>query len=515
MSAPIQRLPELRNAATLTAPVDEAFDAVIIGSGAGGAVLAKELAEGGMRIALVEEGGYHHEHRDFAFEAANRLFRDKGVSGTLGRPMMPVPLGKCFGGTTTINSGTCFRTPDPVLANWRANFGLEALEPAALAPHFDRVEREIHVEETPFELMVRSCVKVHELLLEAGCHGAPLKRNVRHCDGCGMCCYGCTSGAKQSMDRSYLPKALHAGAVAYTHARAKEILRDRSGRAVGIKAESVDADSRKLGGRLTLRAPVVIVACGTLISPQLLRQNGIARGNPHLGRHLTLHPASKVYGEFSEHIDQWAGVPQAYYYDGLKSEGIMFEGISMPPELGAMAAPFHGEPLAHFIRNYRHMASFGFMISDTQEGHMIRVPGLGYQWRYTLSPTDVARARTAIVFLARLFMRGGAHAVYPFVSRKDNILRDEGDIDRFEREPMRADDLEMMAFHPLGTCRIAVTPELGVCGPDHQVFGTPGLYVCDGSSVPSALGVNPQETIMMLATRLAETLLRQPLAQSR
>ena len=507
MNAPIQTLPELRDAASLKTQVDEKYDVVIIGSGAGGAVLAKELAEGGMRVALLEEGGYHHEHRDFASEAVNRLYRDKGVSGTIGRPMVPVPLGKCFGGTTTINSGTCFRTPDAVLSKWQREFGLDALEFAALAPHFDRVEREINVEETPFDLMVRSCVKVHELLAKQGMHGAPLKRNVRHCDGCGMCCYGCTSGAKQSMDRSYLPKALHAGAVAYTHARAKAILRDRAGRAVGVTAESVDAESRKLGGRLTLRAPIVIVACGTLISPGLLKENGIAKGNPHLGRHLTLHPASKVYGEFDEHIDQWAGVPQAYYFEGLKSEGIMFEGISMPPELGAMAAPFHGAPLAHFIRNYRHMASYGFMVSDTSEGSMIRVPGMGYQWRYSLSKTDVGRVHTAIVFLARLFLRGGAQAVYPFVSRRDNILRDEGDVDRFERAPLRADDLEMMAFHPLGTCRIAASPELGVCNPDHEVFGTPGLYVCDGSSVPSALGVNPQETIMMLATRLAEKLL--------
>jgi len=491
------------DAAQLDADVDAAFDAVVVGSGAGGAVIAKELAEGGRRVAIVEEGGVHTAHRDVPFASLARLYRDCGFTGTLGRPAVVAPAGKCFGGTTTINSGTCFRTPSDVIARWRGDLGLTEIEPGDLARASERVEREINVTTTDLALMSRGNQLIHELLEREGLRGAPLRRNVRGCEGCGTCCYGCTSGAKQSMDSCYLPKALRAGATAFVHARAGKILCDSAGRAAGIAAVAAGGQRR----RLTLRAPVVVLACGSFLTPQVLRDNGIAHGNPHLGRHLTVHPATKVYAEFEERVEDWKGVPQSYSYDGLHDDGIMFEGASMPPELAAMAMPLIGPRLAHFIRRYAHIASFGMMVSDTTEGRMMRAPGYGCVFRYSLTKTDLERMRRGIAFLARLYLRHGALRVYTPVNRKENVFHSLNDVDRFERAPLRASEIEAMAFHPLGTCRMAASAGCGVCGQDHQVYGVPGLYVCDGSIVPSALGVNPQVTIMSLATRLAERLL--------
>lgn len=491
------------DAAQLEADVDAALDVIIVGSGAGGAVIAKELAEGGRRVAIIEEGGLHAAHRDMPFASLARLYRDCGFTGTLGRPAIVAPAGKCFGGTTTINSGTCFRTPAHVIARWREELGLTQVDAGDLDRAFARVEQEINVTTVDLALMSRGNRLVHELLEKEGLRGAPLRRNVRECEGCGTCCYGCTSGAKQSMDRCYLPKALRAGATAFVHARAEKILRDGAGKAAGIAAVATGGKQR----RLTLRAPVVVLACGSFITPQVLHRNGIARGNPHLGKHLTVHPATKVYAEFEERVEDWKGVPQSYSYDGLHDDGIMFEGASMPPELAAMAMPLIGSRLAHFIKRYAHIASFGMMVSDTTEGRMMRAPGYGYVFRYSLTETDLARMRRGIAFLARLYLRHGAMSVYTPVNRENNVFRNLDDVDRFERAPLRARDIEVMAFHPLGTCRMAVSAERGVCGQDHQVFGVPGLYVCDGSIVPSALGVNPQVTIMALATRLAERLL--------
>lgn len=503
MGAETLDFPDPRDAARLATSVDEPYDAVIVGSGAGGAVLAKELAEGGMRVAIVEEGGFHRVHQDEPFNVLKRLYRDAGFSGTIGKPPVLVPLGRCFGGTTTINSGTCFRTPDSVLAYWRNYLGLKDIEIGEMSQVFDRVEKELNVTEVSFGLMSRGVQKLHELLLQEGFRGAPLRRNVRDCEGCGVCCYGCSSGAKQSMDRCYLPKALRAGGVAYVNARAKQIQVDRAGRATGIVAEATGTSAR----RLTLRARIVVSACGTLLSPQFLKANRIGRGNPHLGTHLTLHPATKVYAEFDERMDDWRGVPQSYYLDAFHDDGLMFEGASMPPDLGAMGMALFGTPLARFIKNYANMASFGFMISDTTEGHMVRVPGAGYLFKYTLTETDLRRIRRGIAFLSRLYLKGGARAVYPLLSNEFSVMERIEEVDRFENTPLRGKDLEMLAFHPLGTCRMAATADAGVCDQDHQVFGTPGLYVCDGSVVPSALGVNPQITIMGLATRLAGRLL--------
>lgn len=502
-------LPNLLDLSGAARDVEETYDVIVVGSGAGGAVVAKELAESGARVALVEEGTYHAEHHDGAYAAILRLYRDAGMTHTLGKPLVLVPLGKCLGGTTTINSGTCFRTPDSVLRHWREERHLEALSPEELDAAFARVEEEIHVTPVPFSIMSPSNRFMHRLLTENGFHGAPLRRNVRHCEGCGMCCYGCTSGAKQSMDRSYLPKALHAGAVAYVHAHVVGIdvapARDahHTQRVRGVTAVAVDAQGIPTGRRLRLRAPAVVLAAGTFYSPWLLYRSGIAGKNPHLGRHLTLHPATKVVAEMDQPSYSWEGVPQAYYSTALADEGIMLEGISMPPELGAMAMPFLGTPLAHFVTHYQYMTSFGIMIEDSGEGRMRSVPGMGPVFQYTLTPHDVRRFQRAIAFLARLYFEAGAKTVYAMYWGEGNRLQSLRDLARFEAQPLKAAQMEVMAFHPLGTCRMAARPEEGVCDQNHEVFGVSGLYVCDGSIVPSALGVNPQETIMALATRFA------------
>ena len=495
------------DASTFLKDHEASFDAVVVGSGAGGAVLAKELSQGGLRVAIVEEGGTHGPHRDLASEGIVRMYRDRGVTSTIGHPFIPIPLGCCFGGSTTVNSGTCFRTPPALLQDWRNHLGLTALDEESLDSAFDKVERELGVEAAEFRVMSRSNTLVHELLDARGESGAPLPRNAQGCEGCGMCCYGCTSGAKKSMDISYLPRALDAGATAYVHARAHIVRRNAAGAADAVIAHAVDASGRSTGITLTLRAPVIAVACGTLLTPQLLRRSGIARGNRHLGRHLTIHPASKVLAEFDEAIDSWDGIPQGYYYDGLHDDGIMFEGIAMPPDLGPMAMPFSGKRLAHIVKNYRHLSSLGFMITDTAEGRFRWRPVIGPVYTYSLSRADVERIRRAIVFLSGLYLEGGARTVYVMASIPNNILTSPEDLARFEKTPLRADDLEVMAFHPLGTARMAVSAAQGVCDPWHQVFGTPGLYLCDGSVVPTPLGVNPQETIMALATRLAGYLL--------
>ncbi len=502
-------LPGMVDASLLPADVLEYCDVAVVGSGAGGAVLAKELAEGGLKAVVLEEGGYHPEPRALPSESLARMYRDAGITATMGKPMIAVPIGKCFGGSSTINSGTCFRTPGPVLERWRQEFGLTGLEAERMDRVFSRVEQEIHVRPAEFSVMGRPNLLIHEFLAREGRQGEPLRRNALNCEGCGTCCYGCTSGAKQSMNVSYLPKALKAGARVYVNAGVTRILTGS-----GNAAQGVVARAAVTGHKITLRAPLVVIACGTMYSPVLLRKNGIALRNRHLGRHLTLHPGTKVAAEFEQRIDSWEGIPQAYCYEGLHDDGIMMEGISMPPDLGSAVVPFVGPRLAHYIKRYPHMTSFAFMISDTSEGRMVRLPFLGHRFLYSLSELDARRIRRAITFLARLFLNNGALRVYAMVSSRNNVFTSLQDVDCFERTELPPGAIESMAFHPLGTCRMARTPDLGVCDAHQQVFGAPGLYVCDGSVVPTPLGVNPQETIMGLATRLGEHLLGKTLGPS-
>ncbi|MGZ3699537.1 MAG: GMC family oxidoreductase N-terminal domain-containing protein [Bdellovibrionota bacterium] len=501
-----------RDAALLKSDLTEHYDYVIVGSGAGGAVAAKELAEGGAKVAILEEGAYHREHRDPAFQAIRRLYRDQGLTTTLGSPIIAVPTGRCFGGTTVINGGTCFRAPDSVRRNWHEKHGLTGLDAGILDSAYTRVEREIHVEPADFKYMSRSNTIMHELLAKQGYHGAALRRNIKECEGCGMCCYGCSSGAKQSMDVSYLPRALNAGAVAYTHARVTRVLKDpgENGAARGVVAQAINREGKPTGVTLTITADRTILAAGTLFTPQLLVESRIGRKNKHLGKHLSLHPATEIFAEFDEDINGWEGTPQAYYLDAFADEGIMFEGIFTPPDLVGLSTPFVGRQLIDFMKNYRKMTTFGLMIHDESEGRLIWLPLFGYTYYYALTAGDVKRIQRGIAFLARIFLKGGAKRVFPLVrGRHFNNLED---VDKFENSSLRAGDIDMMAFHPLGTCRMSTSAERGVVNQEHELYGTPNLFVCDGSVIPTSLGVNPQLTIMAFATRMASRMLGKPLS---
>lgn len=505
-SIPFTPIP--RDAAQLRSNYEGDFDYVVVGSGAGGAVIAKELAESGARVCIVEEGGYHREHRDPAFGAIRRLYRDDGLTSTLGRPIIPVPMGKAFGGTTVINSGTCFRVPEPVLQNWRDKHGLTDLTLEELSSCYERVEKIINVQEASFDVMSRSNSLIHEIFAKAGYQGRPLRRNIINCEGCGMCCYGCSSKAKQSMDVSYLPRAMAAGAVAFTHARVVQIVRDGTSvgsPARGVVADAIERSGRRTGFQLKIRARKTIIAGGTFLTPKLLKTNGIAKRNKHLGRHLSLHPATKIYAEFDEKINGWDGTPQAYYLDVFKNEGIMFEGIFTPPDLAGLTTPFVGKKLIEFMKRYAHMTSFGMMIHDESEGRMVWLPLMGWSFYYELTPGDIRRIKKGISFLARMFFQGGAKRVYPLV--RNRTFNTIADVDKFDASPLRASDIDMMAFHPLGSCRMGTDASQGVVNQNHEVFGTPNLLICDGSVIPTSLGVNPQLTIMAFATRLARKLI--------
>lgn len=483
--------------------VEERVDVVVIGSGAGGAVVAKELAEAGVKVLIVEEGAYwkSKDHSDLPYEALNRMYRDRGFTTTLGKPVIPLPMGKALGGTTVINSGTCFRTPSKIFQHWTEDLGLTTLNEAEFAPLFERVEREINVVEADFAVMSRANVIFHELLAKKGIHGKPLKRNIRGCEGCGFCCYGCPSGAKQSMDNSYLPRAFVAGAKAITNCRVDKLL-TKGRRVIGLKGTFRTPGGRSTGYGLKIFADKVIVAAGTIHSPLILRENGIGIDNKNLGRNLTIHPATKVFAVFDEEVYGWEGTPQAYYLDVLKDEGIVFEGIFLPPDIGAMGIPFVGRRMNEFMHSYKNMAAFGIMISDSSTGRVTKMPFLGTTILYNLNMEDMAKIKKGIGYVARIFLEGGAKKVYTLL-HKHIELYNVADVERMEKAHVPPEDFDGMAFHPLGTCRMGASEELGVVDDHYRVFGWEGVYVCDGSVIPTSLGVNPQETIMAFATRLA------------
>lgn len=464
-------------------------DVCVVGAGAGGAVAAAELAEGGASVVLLEQGPRHDADRFTArpLEMLARLYRDGGQTTTLGNPPIVLPLGRGLGGTTLVNSGTCFRTPPAVLARWRREFGLEAMTEDALDPCFERVERALSIQQVTPALAGRNAAIARRGAEALGWSHGYLKRNARGCVGSGVCAFGCPTSAKQHVGITYVPRAEAAGARVVAGADVRRVLTERR-EARGVEAWIAG------GGRVEVRAPAVVIAAGTIHTPLLLARSGLGGGSGQLGRNLSLHPAVGAFALMDEVVDMAKGVPQSFYVDEFAGEGIMFEGVAGPPSYAAMALPLSGRRHAAAMAGYRRLAQFGLMVSDSSRGAVRALAGRPLI-RYDLCGEDVARFRSGLARMERLFLAAGAREVYlPLPSG-------------VRPHAARARHLKPMAFHPLGTARADARPAHGVVDGELALHGVRGVHVADGAVVPSSLGVNPQLTIMALATRLAFHLL--------
>jgi choline dehydrogenase-like flavoprotein len=459
-------------------------DVCVVGAGAGGAVVAAELAEAGAKVIVLEEGPRHHTD-DFTARPPGmlaRLYRDGGQTATLGNPPIGLPLGRGVGGTTLVNSGTCFRTPPQVLERWRREFGLE-LDEAALRPHFERVERALSVAEVTPELAGNNAAVIRRGAEALGWSHGYLRRNAKGCVGSGVCAFGCPTSAKQHVGITYVPRARAAGARIITGATVRRVI-VRRGQAKAVRARLRD------DGGLEVRAPTVVLAAGTIHTPILLARSGLGASSGQLGENLSLHPATAAVALMDEVVDMARGVPQSFYVDEFAADGILFETVAGPPAYVAISLPLMGRKHAEAMANFRHLVQLGLMVSDSSRGVVHGIAGRPLI-RYDLAGSDVARFRAGLARLAQLLHAAGAREVYlPLPSG-------------VPPHRTRARDLKLIAFHPLGTARADARPARGVVDGGLAVHGTRGLYLADGSVVPSALGVNPQLTIMALATRLA------------
>ena len=487
--------------------VTERVDVCVIGSGAGGAVVAKELAEAGRSVLIVEEGDYftQDDFRGPPLERVLRTYRDQGTTMAYGRPIIPVPLGKAVGGSTVINSGTCFRPTEKVLRRWCTNYGLEGYDRASLAPTFERVERILNVMPVPWEIIGKNAEVFDRGVRALGLRGEPIHRNIRGCCGCGVCAFGCPSDAKQAMHLSYLPLAAAHGARIIARCRAERLV-VKNGRVVGVEASILDRSSDTVRGRLHVRADVVVVAAGAIHTPLLLRANGVGRRSGQLGRNLRLHPALGVSAVFDEELYSWRGTLQSYFVDHLaESDDVMIEVTNPIPGMHLAAGRAIGRAAKDVLANYKHLAVAGLFVSDSSSGRVVR---LGRRGRplllYGLNRHDARRLIRGMALVAEIFLAAGARSIEVGLPglreiRNRSDLQALRDADRWGPEA-----LSPTGFHPMGTCRMGPRPDDGVVDLSGQTHDVQGLYVADASLFPSCLGVNPQITIMAFATRIAQ-----------
>ena len=479
-------------------------DVCIVGSGAGGAVVAAELAEAGLSVIVLEEGWpvTREDFREPAMNRAARLYRDNGLTMTLGAPAISLPMGKVVGGTTVINSGTCFRPPERVLAGWRRASGLEAFEPDQMAPLFECVEQALNVTPVTDDILGRNGEILRRGAELLGVSHKPVARPVRGCHGSGECAFGCPLDAKQAMHLSYLPRAVAAGGRIYAGARAEAIMAT-NGRVVGVRAGLLDVRGVRRY-TLTVHARRIVLAAGAIYTPSLLLKNRLGSHSGQVGRNLHIHPGSGVTALFDEEITGWQGVMQSYAVDAGLDDGYLLLATFPPPGVGysAGALPGAGPALKERLEAYKRMASAGIVVSDTGAGRVRNVGGRAII-TYRLNGEDRRRLLAATALAARLYFAAGAREVYPGLPGLP-VLQSVAEVEQITTGRWRANDFKLSAYHPMGTCRMGADPRASVTDGWGRVHGAPGLYVADASLMPGSTAVNPQIAIMALATRVAQ-----------
>ena len=478
-------------------------DVVVIGSGAGGGVVAAELAAAGKDVLVLEKGGYRNE-ADFTHQEGDALATMYDAGGLLATSDLGLVVlqGATLGGGTVINYTTSFPTPEPVRRQWAKEYNLPHLESTEFTRSLDAVARRIDVNTDHAKPSGRDQVLIRGLE-ELGWHHGLLPRDVRGCpqdDGCGYCGMGCRRGAKQSTLITYLQDAADRGARIVVNCDVRRVVIER-GAATGVEARAGNF-------AVTVQAKAVIVAAGSVHSPALLLRSGVA-----LRRHLALHPATAVLADMDQDVRPWTGTVQAHYSDQFadldSGYGFKLETAPIHPSLLALAAPWESAA-GHRDRMARlpHTALVGILLRD-RFGGRVRVDSDGVAVvDYRLSRYDRAHLRRAIAAAAEVLEAAGGHNIWlPLaraVSYRPGVNGARQDwLTRVDAAGWGPNEILLVTFHQMASCRMGASARESVVDAEHRVWGIRSLYVADASTFPSASGVNPMLTVMAMAHRAA------------
>jgi choline dehydrogenase-like flavoprotein len=492
-------------------------DVCIVGSGAGGGVVAAMLARKGLSVVVLEAGpGQQADDFDQEeLDGMQNLYLEHGLSSSrdLGVAILG---GACLGGGTAVNWQTCLRTPDDIRDEWSERSGVGLFTSDRFARALDGVWSRIGAS-TDESFVNHNNSPIRRGAEALGWSWEAINRNARGCDAqeCGHCVFGCRIGGKQSTTVTYLHDAQQHGdcrIIADCHADRVII---ENGRAVGVVAGARDAVGREV--ELTIHARRVVIAAGGVQSPALLLRSGISL--PQLGHNLYLHPTTAVAGVYDDRIEPWSGPPQSIVSNQFANVdgrfGFRIEAAPAHPGLLALAVPWtNARQHRRIMQRSSHASAIIALTRDSAGGRVgIRRDGTAVI-DYIPGARERALIAKGIAAVARLHVAAGAREVHTLHTRAMSFVADGPDlqsrIERFceqvLRERVDRNWSLIASAHQMGTCRMGQDYKSAVCNEDGEVFGVKDLFIADASAFPASSGVNPMITVMALAACVAEAI---------
>jgi choline dehydrogenase-like flavoprotein len=497
----------------LTKDRREDVDVCVIGSGAGGATVAKELAAAGRSVLILERGGNYDPALDFDQREDDMLAKIDGSRG-LGASedySLNLTFGNCVGGATVHYWADTYRTPPDRLDHWARAYGVEGHSFEDLLPWFKKLETDLHVEPAPEHLRNRNNQLFKRGLEALGWHGHPVPQARKNCASSGYCMQGCTYNAKMSMLVTYVPAAIARGARVFADCEVTSVTVE-NGRAVGAEARVIDrATLKPTGEKIRVRSKAVVVAAGGYGSAVILMKSKIPNRSGQLGRNLHVNPCSFVHALFDEDVILWRNIPAAWGCDRFRLASRdatrYVEGgyLLMPNQLGpsSMAALLPGFGAEHraLMDQYRRIGGTIAWIDDEWPGE-IRISADGTPlYRFTPRNDDVLKLRDSMKKGCLVMLAAGAkRCILP----DGTVIRDEREVKRIDDLSLAPGRLSFPAPHPAGACRMGPNPDLSVVNAHNECHDVRNLFVCDPSVFPTAVSVDPSETIIAFSYVAAE-----------
>ncbi|MBM4266208.1 MAG: GMC family oxidoreductase [Deltaproteobacteria bacterium] len=484
---------------------DEICDAVVVGSGPGGAVVAHELAAAGKDVVLIEEGP-PFAREDFVLDGAMsmaRTMREGGLRTTRGT-IMPTMQANALGGGSLVNSAICVRAPAFTLDGWCEEFQLRRSTRADLDPHYLAIEDFLGIAPTPDDVQ-----GARNLLFRDGCRALgyssePIARNVRGCRGSGECFTGCRSRAKQSTDISYVPAAVRAGARVLTSAQVQRLL-PRGSRVGGVAGQIVRPFTGETSHRFRVHAKVVVLAAGCMATPVLLQKSGLTGGSGQVGENLQFHPGVAVMGVFPDATHPEFGATQGYQSLEFVEDGFKLETLWAPPGVFAVRLPGLGYELKKNLSLIPRAAIWDAIATCNRSKGRVRARRRGMDpvldWR--LDPKDLQVLAEGLWRLTEIFFAAGAERILPGVHRLPEEMRSLDEARVIRAHDFRVTDFTLAGNHVFSTTRMHGDAGAGVVDEDGRCHEIDNLYVADTGILPRSPSVNPMLTLMALAHRIA------------